>query len=109
MDTKRGWGPKLKYVISTEEEAPGAHRERSRKTALDSYYMKKEQAQTLDAERQRLLLRPKLACRLIPPAGGQRGGHRHLACCRTGNGAPPPLHAAFARVHCNYMPIQALT
>lgn len=36
--SKRGRGPKPKYVYGSREEAAGARRERNRKAALDSYY-----------------------------------------------------------------------
>jgi hypothetical protein len=53
-DAKRPRGPKPKYVYLTTEEAVDARRERNRRAALDSYYRKRGQVESLESEARRL-------------------------------------------------------
>ena len=81
---KRGRGPKPKYVFSTQQEALGARRERNRKAALDSYYRKKEQTQTLEAERQRLQQENAALGALLAGMAASGGWAWRACCCRHG-------------------------
>ena len=62
---KKARGPKPKYVYSSAEQAAAARRQRNRKTALESYYRRREKIQNLEKEVSQLEQENKRLCQLL--------------------------------------------